>query len=115
MSGTWFFNPLAWQFVFVLGFCIARADYGIGAWARRHIVILRVLAVPMVILGVLVPWFDWWPDPTQVPNPKLFFIADKTYVTPIRLIQFLSLVAVFSLALPLYPLVCGLALSCIIR
>ena len=29
---------------------------------------------------------------------KLFFIIDKTYVTPIRLIQFLALVAVFSLA-----------------
>ena len=98
VSGTWFFNPLAWQFVFVLGFSIARADYGLGAWVRRHIVILRVLAVPVVIIGVLVPWFDWWPDPTQVPNPKLFFIADKTFVTPIRLIQFLSLVAVFSLA-----------------
>ena len=98
VSGTWFFNPLAWQFVFVLGFSIARADYGLGAWVRRHIVILRVLAVPVVIIGVLVPWFDWWPDPTQVPNPKLFFIADKTFVTPIRLIQFLSLAAVFSLA-----------------
>ena len=98
VSGTWFFNPLAWQFVFVLGFVIARADDGLGAWARRHIVWLRILAVPVVILGVLVPWFDWWPDPTHVPNPKLFFIADKTYVTPIRLIQFLSLVAVFSLA-----------------
>ena len=33
-----------------------------------------------------------------MPDPKLFFIVDKTYVTPIRLIQFLSLVAVFSLA-----------------
>ncbi len=98
VSGTWFFNPLAWQFVFVLGFSIARADYGVGAWSRRHIVLLRVLAVPVVILGVLVPWFDWWPDPTQVPNPKLFFIVDKTFVTPIRMIQFLSLIAVFSLA-----------------
>jgi len=98
VSGTWFFNPLAWQFVFVLGFTIARADYGLGAWARRHIFWLRIVAVPIVILGVLVPWFDWWPDPTQVPDPKLFFIADKTYVTPIRLIQFLSLVALFSLA-----------------
>jgi len=98
VSGTWFFNPLAWQFVLVLGFSMAREDRGIGAWARRHIVWLRVAAVPVVILGVLVPWFDWWPDPTHMPDPKLFFIADKTYVTPIRLIQFLALVAVFSLA-----------------
>jgi len=33
-----------------------------------------------------------------VPEPQLFFLLDKTYATPPRLIQFLSLVAVFSLA-----------------
>jgi hypothetical protein len=100
VTGTWFFNPLAWQMVFVLGFVLARADFGIGAFARRHIVVLRMLALPAVVVGVLVPWFGWWPDPTKVPDPKLFFTIDKTYVTPIRLIQFLSLVAVFSLAFP---------------
>jgi hypothetical protein len=94
---TWFFNPLAWQFVFVLGFVLAKDD-GIGALVRRHIKWLRLAALPIVILGTLVVLFGWWPDPTQVPNPKLFFIVDKTFVTPIRLIQFLSLVAVFSLA-----------------
>ena len=98
VSGTWFFNPLAWQLVFVLGFTVARADYGFGAWARRHIVWLRVIGVPIVIFAGLVVWFDWWPDPTALPNPKLLFINDKTYETPVRLIQFLSLVAVFSLA-----------------
>jgi hypothetical protein len=35
-----------------------------------------------------------------VPEPKLLFIAGKTFVTPIRLIQFLALIAVFS---ALYP------------
>lgn len=97
VSGTWFFNPLAWQFVFVLGFVLAKDD-GIGAWVRRHIAALRIVALPIVILGTMVVLFDWWPDPTKVPDPKLFFIVDKTYVTPIRLIQFLSLIAVFSLA-----------------
>jgi hypothetical protein len=100
VDGTWFFNPLAWQLVFVLGFTMARADFGVGLFARRHIVPLRVIAVPIVILGFLVARFDWWPDPTQVPSPKLFFIADKTYVTPIRLIQFLALVAVGSILFP---------------
>jgi hypothetical protein len=101
VSGTWFFNPLAWQAVFVLGFVLAK-DEGVGAAARRHIGVLRVLAVPIVVLGVLVARFGWWPDPTKVPDPKLFFIADKTYVTPIRLIQFLALVAVGSLLFPYF-------------
>ena len=101
VSGTWFFNPLAWQTVLVLGFVLAKED-GVGALARRYLVPLRLVAVPIVILGVLVAQLGWWPDPTKVPSPKLFFIADKTYVTPIRLIQFLSLVAVFSIAFPYF-------------
>jgi hypothetical protein len=100
VSGTWFFNPLAWQVVFVLGFVMAKGDAGVGAWVRRHITLLRALALPIVIIGVLIARFDWWPDPTDVPNPKLFFIADKTYVTPIRLIQFLALVTVCSVLFP---------------
>jgi hypothetical protein len=100
VSGTWFFNPLAWPVLFVLGFTLARPDFGAGALARRYIVPLRVVALPIVILGLLVALLGWWPDPTKVPDPKLFFIADKTYVTPIRLIQFLSLVAVFSILFP---------------
>jgi hypothetical protein len=59
---------------------------------------LRIIGVPIVILGVLVVIYGWWPDPTKMPNPKLFFIASKAYVSPMRLIQFLALVAVFSLA-----------------
>jgi hypothetical protein len=100
VPGTWFFNPLAWQLVFVLGFVMAKGDAGAGAFVRRHIGWIRLAGLPVVVLGVLIVWFGWWPDPTKVPSPKLFFIADKTFVTPIRLIQFLSLVAVFSLAFP---------------
>jgi hypothetical protein len=96
VSGTWFFNPLAWQLVLVLGFTLARGDMGLGAFVRRHIVPIRIAAVPIVILGVLMVRLDWWPDPTEVPNPKLFFFADKTFATPIRMIQFLALIALFS-------------------
>jgi hypothetical protein len=100
VAGTWFFNPLAWQVIFVLGFTLADAKAGPGAFARRHIVALRWIGLPIVILGVLIVQFDWWPDPTTVPNPKLFFLADKTFNTPERVIQFLSVVAVFSAAWP---------------
>jgi len=100
-SGTWFFNPLAWQFLFVLGFLFAGAEDGIGWSARRHAGLLRIVAAPMVVLGALMMQFDWWPDPTAMPEPKLLFIAAKTYMTPIRLIQFLALVAVFSAVYPL--------------
>lgn len=100
VAGTWFFNPLAWQFIFVLGFVLGDPNKRLGAFARRHIVWLRAIGIPIVIAGALMRQFAWLPDPTQVPEPKLFFIDDKTFDTPIRLIQFLALIAVFSLAWP---------------
>ena len=98
VSGTWFFNPLAWQFIFVLGFVIAREDAGLGRLVRRHIVWVRVLALPILIYATGAVLFDRLWDPTNVPDPKLFFLLDKTYATPPRLIQFLALVALFSAA-----------------
>ena len=100
VSGTWFFNPLAWQLTFVLGFVLARGDHGGGAWARRHIGWLRIVAVPILVYAALAMAFDRLWDPTEMPNPKLFFVLDKAYATPPRLIEFLALVAVFSAAFP---------------
>jgi hypothetical protein len=99
VEGQWFFNPLAWQVVFVLGFVMARPD-GIGGFVRRHMTVLRWLSVPIVAVSVYIVWNRMWPDPTLMPQPRLLFIADKTYVTPMRLIQFLALVALFSATYP---------------
>jgi hypothetical protein len=100
VQGEWFFNPIAWQAVFVLGFVLAKGDRGPGAFARRKIRWLRIAAVPIVIAGALIIWNGWWPDPVKVPQPTLLFIQSKTYITPMRLIQFLALIALFSAAYP---------------
>jgi hypothetical protein len=98
-EGQWFFNPLCWQLVFVLGFVLSWDD-GLGGWVRRNIGWLRIAAFPIVVAGAAMVIFRWWPDPTKVPEPKLLFIVGKSFVTPLRLIQFLALVAVGS---ALYP------------
>jgi hypothetical protein len=98
-SGNWFFNPLSWQFLFVLGFLLADPD-GLGGLMRKYRKLLMIVAAPVVIMGALIMQLSWWPDPFAVPEPKLLFIADKTYMTPIRLIQFLGLVVVFSAVYP---------------
>jgi len=98
--GQWFFNPLCWQLVFVLGFTMAR-DHGPGQYVRKHLALIRFVALPIVFAGALMVWFQWSPDPTKMPSPRLLFIASKTYVSPIRLIQFLALVVLFSAAYPL--------------
>jgi len=97
---VWFFNPLAWQIVFVLGFVLAKPA-GLGAFVRRHMGWIRLVSLPVVVLGALIIWNDWWPDPTTVPQPALFFVQSKSYATPLRLLQFLALVALFSAAYPL--------------
>jgi hypothetical protein len=67
---------------------------------RANIVPIRIAALPVLILGAIVVFFEWWPDPTKVPEPKLLFIPGKTFETPVRVIHFLALIAVLSVAFP---------------
>lgn len=98
--GQWFFNPFCWQLIFVLGFSFSR-ERGPGGWVRANIVPIRWLALPIVVLGAVFALKGGaWIDPTKVPSPKLLFINGKTFVTPIRVIQFLALVAVMSMVYP---------------
>lgn len=98
-DAQWFFNPLAWQMTFVLGFLMAR-ERGIGGFVRRNIHTIRLVALPIVIAGAAMNYFSLWPDPTRLPEPRLLFIDFKTYATPPRLIQFLALAALMSSAYP---------------
>lgn len=100
VEGRWMFNPLGWQLIFVLGFVLADADHGLGRLVRQHIKMLRIISIPIVLASALMVWNGWWPDPTRVPEPRLLFIDYKVYQTPLRLIQFLALAAVFSAAYP---------------
>jgi hypothetical protein len=95
VEGTWFFNPLAWQFIYVLGFVFAGED-GPGGLVRRHPAILRWVALPLVGLGVAVGMTNFSPDPVFVPEPKLAFTFSKTFLSPARLIHCLALVMLFA-------------------
>jgi hypothetical protein len=100
VEGQWFFNPFTWQAIFVLGFSLSR-DEGIGAVVRRNITPLRYIAAPIIVLAAALVWFNWFPDPVKLPEPRLLFLNGKSFLTPMRLIQFLAVVAVFSAAYPL--------------
>lgn len=98
--GDWTFNPLTWQFVFVLGFALASSE-GVGGFARRHLATLRTLAWPVILIGAAVVITDRWPNPARLPDPKLLFMTQKTFATPIRVLDFLALAAVGSAYFPL--------------
>jgi len=100
VEGQWFFNPFTWQAIFVLGFALSR-DEGLGAVVRRNIHAIRYVALPVVAISAVLVLFNWFPDPTRLPEPRLLFLNGKSFLTPMRLLQFLALMAVFSAAYPL--------------
>ena len=95
VEGTWYFAPFAWQLVFTLGFTLAgpripaRAD-------RLGRIPLRVAGLAVAVAGAWAALSDYEPDPLRVPWPPLFFILDKTFDTPARVIHLLGLVALFA-------------------
>ncbi len=95
VEGTWFLNPLAWQLIYVLGFLLAGED-GLGGFVRRKRKMLRLLALPIVLLGGAAAMSNFSPDPVNLPSPKLFFMFDKTFLSPARLIHSLALTALFA-------------------
>lgn len=91
---AWYFNPLCWQVLFVAGYAAAAASERgprMGALARRMI----PYAALIVVAGLVVRLLDYWPDPLQVPEPRLLFLFDKTYLSPARLISVLALALAF--------------------
>lgn len=95
MEGEWFFDPLCWQFDFVLGFLLAYAT-GLGGWVRAHIKEIRWLAIPVVIVAAWLRFAGYELDPTTAPEPHLLFVNDKSFLTPTRIGQFLLLAAAVS-------------------
>ncbi|MGE3645268.1 MAG: OpgC family protein [Beijerinckiaceae bacterium] len=105
VDGRWFFNPLSWQLNFVLGFCLARPT-GIGQWARENRMALRIAGLAIVTAGLVMALGKYFPNPLMVPQPYRFFINDKMYLTPMRLVHLLGVIALFggSFTLILYYL-----------
>lgn len=97
IEGTWFFSPTAWQLIYVIGFLLAGKTTDVGAFARRHLKVLRWIAVPIVALGVVIASTRYFPDLISLPHPSLFFIVfDKTFMSPDRLIHMMALCALFA-------------------
>lgn len=100
VGGAWFFNPLSWQILIVLGFVAMSARHRLPQWQT----VLRYLwpaAAALVAAGVVVVWgLDWRPDPMLVPEPRYFFLFDKTYLSPVRILSMMAIAIAFY---PLFP------------
>ena len=93
LNNGWFFNPLAWQFIFAIGLFVGRRLLGGGIPFDRRLLLLclAVIVASFVVVtdGVgLVPGF--WTDKHEV------FEYNKTNLGLMRLVHFLALAYVIS-------------------
>lgn len=93
-EGEWYFDPLCWQFIYVLGFTMGRKD-GPATAVRRRLPVIRWIALPLVLASAVAWRMGWSIDPTSAPSPHLLFVDDKAFLTPTRLLHFLLAAALF--------------------
>lgn len=96
-TNVWYFNPLAWQFLFVIGAAGGHSEvsgrwpFPKGAWFWR-----LAVAVAAVLAVINVSWDIHW---AYDPFPALFekqlynYTLDKTNLAPLKLFNFLVLAA----------------------
>ncbi len=94
VEGRWFFNPFAWQFVFFDRLYSGRS--GARAEPRRQVpASTENPGHPLCRLQPFAAIYGWYPDWLSAPEPAAFFVVDKTFQTPLRLLHVLALVAAF--------------------
>lgn len=90
-GGTWFFNPFAWQLLFMLGAILAYAPGPVP----RHKMPFDIAAGIVVALGVFVQWVVWYVPgfPNHLPArvASVVMSVDKDGLHPFRLVSILSL------------------------
>ena len=116
----WFFNPFAWQVLFVFGgWCGLGGSDRLGGLVHSPMV-LAVSTIYLVMSLVVV--VSWWYQPWEgiVPQPiaDVIYPISKTDLSPLRLVHFLALTVVIVKMVPvdlpvlhsklLYPMIlCG--------
>ncbi len=92
----WFFNPLCWQLLLLSGFLSAELARGADPTFMKVRRWLFWPACLVVGLGAMIAVVGIYPDPVSVPSPRLFFLFDKTYLSPARLINLFALCLAFA-------------------
>jgi len=98
-DGAWFFNPLSWQLIFVLGYVGTYLTNNSDA-CRKTVECLWPLSVALLVVGAVVVLIDYRPDPMAVPVPRYFFLFDKMYLSPVRILSMISIAIAFYPAFP---------------
>ena len=98
-GSVWFFNPLAWQFLFITGAALGLPDRRELQWRKWQRTILP-LAVIIVGVGFVIK-FTWIVHGIWDPFPAVFlkelWPVNKSDLSPIRLIPFFAMLLVVAM------------------
>ncbi len=95
-NGVWFFNPFAWQLLFVFGaWCALGGAQRLAGVLRSRIVLVLAIGYLLFAFAVTLTWYD---EPLQrfVPNwlSDWMYPIDKTNLDVLRFAHFLALAVV---------------------
>lgn len=90
-GGGWYFNPVAWQLLFVIGSILAYAPPKLPV----RPVLIDVVSVLIVVMGVSLLWLVWpYPEITSQLSAgaaRILLSVDKEGLHPMRLLSILAL------------------------
>jgi hypothetical protein len=101
-EGHWYFNPLAWQFLFVAGAVLAHLNaegYKFARLLRMVFPVAAVIFVAALIVRVSWTWHTLW-EPVPPLLLKQLWPASKDDLSPVRLIPFFALVVLIAMLVP---------------
>lgn len=107
-AGVWFFNPLAWQFLFFLGAACALHRDTVSQWWQRTSPLAQRRIVASLSLFLALAWLvvlSWnFPQLHDRLMPQMLaewlYPIDKTNLGPARLLHFLALLAWLAVLFP---------------
>jgi len=90
-GGGWYFNPVAWQFLFVIGSILAYSPPKLPVLPF----IIDILAIVIVLIGMCLLWLVWpYPEITSrfsARAARILLSVDKEGLHPLRLLSILAL------------------------
>ncbi|MEA2681553.1 MAG: hypothetical protein QOK03_3275 [Candidatus Binataceae bacterium] len=91
----WYLNPFTWQLLYTIGMALAHLSRTAPkklSWERRWLFV----AVGFLIVTAIIAWPLNQLDLTQIPPLSYIWPADKTYLSPLRIVNVLALLYVFA-------------------
>ena len=91
-GGGWYFNPIAWQFLFMIGATLSYRPFKLPGPARLY----DILAVNILLCGIVLLWLVW--PATDIDNrmplwaARILISVDKQSLHPMRLLSIFALV-----------------------